>query len=117
MPGVGVAPFGTGVFPIVFGSGMPGVGVVPFGMLLTLTELGSGMPGVEFPLGVTGEVENSGGILAVVFEFELLAELEFPLGAVAVEQAVFSATRKINVINASFFIKNKTSKFKIAVPV
>src|SRR5215204_4500317 len=26
MPGVGVAPFGTGVLPMVFGSGIPGVG-------------------------------------------------------------------------------------------
>ncbi len=110
MPGVGVAPFGTGVLPIVFGSGMPGVGVVPFGILFILTELGSGIPGVEFPLGVTGVVENSGGMFAGVVVFELLAELEFPLGAVAVEQAVFSATIKINVINASFFINNKTSK-------
>jgi hypothetical protein len=75
------------------------------------------MPGVELPLGVTGEVENSGGILAVVFELELPVEFEFPPGAVAVEQAVFSATRKINVINASFFINYKTSNFKIAVPV
>src|SRR5437868_1723601 len=49
MPGVGVAPFGTGVLPTVFGSGMPGVGVVPFGRLFILTVLGSGMPGVELP--------------------------------------------------------------------
>jgi hypothetical protein len=70
------------------------------------------MPGVEFPLGVTGEVENSGGILAAVFELELLAELEFPLGAVAVEQAVFNATRKINVINKIFFIKIKPQNLK-----
>ena len=48
----------------------------------------------------------------------LFAELVFPLGAVAVEQAAASATRKINVIIDNFFINNKTSKkFKIAVPV
>jgi len=82
-----------------------------------LADLGSGIPGVEFPLGATGEVENSGGIFAGVVVLVLLAEFEFPPGAVAVEQAVFSAIRKINVINASFFINNKTSQFKIAVPV
>jgi hypothetical protein len=36
--------------------------------------------------------------------------LEFPPGAVAVEQAVFSATRKINAINKFFFINIQNLK-------
>src|SRR5215203_410700 len=110
MPGVGVAPFGTGVLPMVFGSGMPGVGVVPVGIRLTLTVLGSGMPGVELPLGVTGLFENSGGIL--VAELELLTVL--PPGAFAEVQAETIATRKIKVTSSSFFISNKILEiFKI----
>ena len=65
MPGVGVAP-GFNFRLASFGSGIPGVGVAPFGRLLMPL---AGIPGVTFAEGGIGEVENSGGMFALLLEF------------------------------------------------
>ena len=42
----------------------------------------------------------------------MFAELEFPPGAVAVEQAEIKAARKIKHTNKKIFIDNKSSKIR-----
>ena len=100
IPGVGVAPFGSGL-PIFAASGIPGVGVPPFGALLTLILAGSGIPGVVLPEGGTGLVENPGGrfvellviTIALAFVFVVAAELH----------AEFTAIKASIKINKTFF--------------
>ncbi|MBK7706215.1 MAG: hypothetical protein IPJ30_10645 [Acidobacteria bacterium] len=94
IPGVGVAPFGTGVLPTVFESGIPGVGVAPRGKFVRLAWLTGGIPGVSFPSGAIGVPENSGGTLDAVLLFGVVC-VEFP-GAVAdVQAATKAAVRMI----------------------
>ncbi len=110
MPGVGVAPFGSGL-PISFGSGIPGVGVAPFGTLLAFTVLGSGMPGVALPEGVTVLPENSGGTFAE------LVELVFAFGdSVEVQATVAPNARHIKINKKFLNIISSFLYFKIAVP-
>ena len=77
MPGVGVAP-GFSFRLASFGSGIPGVGVAPFGNVLTPF---AGMPGVVFAEAGIGDVENSGGMLALLLELALTTTMfEFACG-------------------------------------
>jgi len=77
MPGVGVAPGFSFLFA-TFGSGMPGVGVAPLGSALTPF---AGMPTVEFADGGIGDIENSGGILALFVDETFTVTFVFDTGA------------------------------------
>lgn len=70
-------PFGNGVLPIVFGSGIPGVGAVLLVVLLAPTVFGSGMPGVELAVKGTGLVDKPGGILVGTLALDDLTAFAF----------------------------------------
>jgi hypothetical protein len=109
IPGVGVAPFGTGV--IFVGSGIPGVGVVPFGTLFALA--GSGIPGVVLPEGATGSVLNSGGKFVWLATAAFVFALAFVFGASVAVQAELIAIRASIKINKAFFdIKKLKPRWK-----
>jgi hypothetical protein len=100
IPGVGVAPFESG-FPRSFPSGIPGIGVVPLVSLLTFA--GSGMPGVVFDDGATGAVESpSGKFFGSIFTLPFCL-LAFPLGALAVWQAIPDKKAAHTKTNKTFF--------------
>ncbi len=109
IPGIGVGPFCNGL-PRFFWSGMPGIGVVPFGTVLELAEFGSGIPGGIFVMGI-GLAENPGGI------FVLLTAFTFAFGVSVVEQAKFTANKKLTGTNKIFFNIKTNLPFKIAVPI
>jgi hypothetical protein len=96
IPGVGVAPFGSGLPGF---SGIPGVGVAPFGRGVAFT---GGIPGVEFPEGGIGEVEIPGGKFAGSMFPVAFAELAFEL--VPVWHARFSEKREQAKTNKIFFV-------------
>jgi hypothetical protein len=109
MPGVGVAPFGTGVIFVV--SGIPGVGV-PFGLLLIFMFAGSGIPGVELLESGTGLVENPAGKFAGLFAAAFVFAFVFVVSTEL--QAEFIAIKASIKINKAFFdIKIKTSQICI----
>lgn len=80
MPGIGGVPFGIGVLPIVFGSGMPGVGAVFLVVVFAPSVFGSGIPGVEFVVKGIGLVDNPGGILVGADLLDVLTEVALALG-------------------------------------
>ena len=117
MPGVGVAPFGSGL-PIEFLSGMPGVGVPPAPVRLAFA--GSGMPGVEFEVGGIGDVERPAGIFFGSIFTLPFARLELGLGALVDWQAIPDKTAaQIKTNNTFLIIRSKINlvcNLKIAVP-
>ena len=115
IPGVGVAPFGSGL-PIIFLSGIPGVGVPPAPVRLALA--GSGMPGVVFEVGEMGPVERPAGIFFGSMFTLPFARFALALGSLGDWQAMPDKKAAQIKTNNTFLNINlkKPRNFKIAVP-
>lgn len=71
-----------------------------FGGILFVTTFPAGIPGVEFPVGSTGFVENSGGRLAfAVFAFALAVVFDVEVEPHAAANATMDSNKIIMILD------------------